>query len=416
MSFLNRSLLTMVVVGSTFLSANAQSHHWPRTPVQSYPVQGPCLPGVVPTQPSMPGQVMPSTPTMPVNPMTPSPMPGTLPTTPTTPTQPMTPSPLTGQVEPITSGVGDDTAFVDRGGSSSLTSLTPMIGDLGLGAYVPTVIRLPDGRTILANVRNSVRTAAPLVARNSFKIQENETARPTDRIFGAYNYFNDLRTDGSTRLDLHRETIGFEKTLFDRRASIGFRLPFLQTNASPQGSESGIGDLSIVGKYVVRENRDTGSLMTVGTVVTVPTGSRFDSLGLGGDFKTTYIQPWVGGLVNFENFYLQGFTSLAFPTDGEQTTFLFSSLGLNYRLYQNFAPDARLRFVVPTIEGHLTSPLNNRGLGGNSAFGFPDIFVLTGGSHFGIGQRATLTTAIGLPLTGPRPFSFEGILQLNIAF
>ena len=33
--------------------------------------------------------------------------------------------------------------------------------------------------------------------------------------------------------------------------------------------------------------------------------------GLGGDFKTTYIQPFVGGLLNFEDFYLQSFTSLA---------------------------------------------------------------------------------------------------------
>jgi hypothetical protein len=415
MSFLTKSLAALAVASTTLLAASAQTNHWPRTTV---PTTQPCPPTVMPSYPIVtPGQQMPNMPNVPSVPNVPpmSQIPGGNP--PPTPFEGVLPSPLNGQVSPTPDGIGERTAFVDRGGSSGLDNLTPMIGDLGLGGFVETVIVLPNGSTSLVRQPRVIRTAAPLVTRNSFKIQENESPRPVDRIFGAYNYFNDLRlNDGADRLDLHRQTIGFEKTFLNRRASFGVRLPFIQTNGGFLGGESGIGDLSLIGKYVLRENYDRGNLLTLGAVVTVPTSSNFPNLGITSQFDTVVLQPWLGSVFNFENFYIQTITSLAVPTDSEQTTFLFNSLGINYRLYRSDSDDATIRFIVPTIEGHLTTPLNNRTPSATSSIIFPDIFVSTFGAHVGLGRRTVLTTAIGVPLTGPRPFAFEGVLQLNLLF
>src|SRR6185369_4585079 len=118
----------------------------------------------------------------------------------------------------------------------------------------------------------------------------------------------------------------------------------------------------------------------------------------------------LGFIVNFGSFYIQGFSSVVVPTDDRDTTLFCNDLALLYRLYvrgQN--EDGLLRTVTPTLEGHLTNPLNNRGVT-NSPIGFPDILITTGAVHVGLGQRSELTLGAAVPLTGPQPFDLEAIV------
>ena len=46
----------------------------------------------------------------------------------------------------------------------------------------------------------------------------------------------------------------------------------------------------------------------------------------------------------------------------------------------------------------------------------PDLVVLTAGLHFGVFQRATLTFGAATPVTGPRLFDIEAIVQFNVRF
>src|SRR5262245_15021068 len=72
-----------------------------------------------------------------------------------------------------------------------------IIGDLGVGGFVRPAGGTRPGST------------TPIVARGTFKIGENESPRPENRIWINYNYFNNIGNFNGT--DLHRETIGFEK-------------------------------------------------------------------------------------------------------------------------------------------------------------------------------------------------------------
>lgn len=409
MSFLNRSLFTMVVVGSSFLPAHAQT--WPRHTIPSYPTQGPCPPGtmpgtLLPSYPTTPpAQAMPSSPASPMSPTpggTPAPMSETIPGRTPSPMESILPSPLTGQVNPIQSGVGDDSAFVDRGGSSALTSLTPLIGDLGVGGY------RSNGRVMPGS------GGVAIIARSAFKIPENESPQPINRLFATYHYFNDVRS-GSDRFDFHREIVGFERTFLEGKGSFGIRLPMLQTNGPNGLSESGLGNLSLIGKYAFYNNPNRGLLLSTGAVVTIPSGSTFRSLGLDHNSDAVFIQPFLGGIYDLGAFYIQGFSSIAIPTETQQTVFMFNSFGFNYRLYRSDSPTSTVRFIIPTVEGHLTTPLNNR-TSENTDFGFPDLFALTVGSQMGLFDRLVVKTGISMPLTGPRPHSFEGILQFNLLF
>jgi hypothetical protein len=105
-----------------------------------------------------------------------------------------------------------------------------------------------------------------------------------------------------------------------------------------------------------------------------------------------------------------GFTSLIVPSEAELPTLFTNDIGVGYRVYQNC--DGTISSIVPTLEGHLTVPLNHSGIN-SGATGFPDIYNLTAGFHIGLCNRAFLTIAAAIPLTGPKPDDFEILAQIN---
>lgn len=75
-----------------------------------------------------------------------------------------------------------------------------------------------------------VRTALATSRKPGFKIADNESPRPQDRVCFNYNYFDNIVPAGPG-LPVNRELIGFEKTFLDEPSFVGPRLPFPIVNA-----------------------------------------------------------------------------------------------------------------------------------------------------------------------------------------
>jgi hypothetical protein len=292
------------------------------------------------------------------------------------------------------------------------------------GAVIPA--GTPLTATAASNLRESTRTvlpavstgALPLLARGAFKIADNESPRPQDRVFLTYNFYNNvdasLNPPGFPQTNVHREGIGFEKTFLGGNASIGMRLPFAEDQGDSSVSRSGVGDLSIILKYAFINNRETGNVISAGLVVTVPTGANFLPEGVP-DINPTLLQPFVGAIYNIGDFYLQGFSSIVVPTDSQDVTLWLNDIAVGWFLYRSRDCDRLVTAIVPTLEAHITTPLNHRNALTDPIPGI-DIVDLTGGVTVGLGSRSTLGLGVVTPLTGPKPFDVEAQAYFNFRF
>jgi len=258
------------------------------------------------------------------------------------------------------------------------------------------------------------KTLTPLVPlkRGAFKIAENESPRPQDRLYLNYNFYNNVKRDLTTGTeDVHRETIGVEKTVLGD-ASIGERLPFFQ---GIDGNDFEVGDLSFVLKYAPIHNRETGNALSLGLVVTVPTGpipNRFVARE-NRNVHPALFQPFVGYLWNQGDLFLHAFHSIMVPTDSDDVTMLFNDIAVGYWLYRGKG-EQLLTGVIPTFEVHVNTPLNHRPPGDLQVY--RDIVNLTAGAHLEFKRRYLLGIALATPVTNPRPFDFEVIANFNYRF
>lgn len=291
----------------------------------------------------------------------------------------------------------------------------------------------------------------PIPFAGAFKVAENASPMPVDRVFTTYNYYDNIQGPGGAPIpgansqsttitgapglfgafstttttsaatvaglprvtaDLNREVFGFEKTFLDGYASIEMRMPLLQQTSPVNGfGANDTGDLTIIAKYAFFLDRATGNVLSGGLAVTAPTGPRIPTID--GNLHSTYLQPWFGYIWNADRFFLHAFHSVVVPTDSRDVTLLFNDVGLNYWLYRNDS-NRFLNFIVPLAEVHVTTPLDHRDM--NGAFYVPDIVELTGGVHFGLFRNTTLSFGVATPVTGPRVYNIEGFMQLNWRF
>jgi hypothetical protein len=265
--------------------------------------------------------------------------------------------------------------------------------------------------------RSGVAAALAQAGLGAFKITENESPAPQDRVFITYNYFYNINKTFNPsgieveRTDLSREVIGFEKTFLGGDASFGMRLPIIEA----QGQfidKTDVGDISMILKYAFVNDRSTGNLLSTGLVLTVPTGPAFVPDGAP-DIHPVLFQPFLGSIWRSGDFYLHGFTSILVPTDNREVTFLFNDYGIGYFIYQSNS--TFISSIAPTVEAHLNTPLNHRGSQEEPIAGL-DVFDLTSGFDIGFGNRAFLTIGIDTPLTGPKPFDVEAVAQFNWRF
>ena len=254
----------------------------------------------------------------------------------------------------------------------------------------------------------SCRGAPIAVARGSFKVGENATPRPQDRVSTNYNYYSNVLG----ALQVHRETIGIEKTFLDKRASLEVRLPFIQNRADSGESESDVADPTAIFKYALINNGD--GVLSGGLAITVPTSNIPTVLAVrpdGGidEVHPALLQPFVGYSWPKRDFFVQGFFSVMVPTDSRDGTLMFNDIGIGYWLRRR--ESGWLRAIVPIFEAHINTPLSNRGFPG-----FADTLNLTAGSHFFLGDRSRLGIAAGRKAQGPTLFSFETLANASWRF
>lgn len=275
----------------------------------------------------------------------------------------------------------------------------------------------PPGTTFDASLAQFV-TRVPTFTRGAFKITENDTPRPTSRAYITYNFYDQVFKSfggpNTPRTMLHQEIFGLEYAGPNRKFSVGLRLPYNQLTSPGFYSDTSLGDLTVIGKAVLFEDRESGTLLSGGLALTVPTGQLpFANTITGQNIRGTLIQPWLGHIVTWGDWYTQGFNALIVPTDSDDATFYSCDLSTGYFLIRN--PGATVSAVIPTFEFHLNVPLNHNGPQ-NEPVGFVPMVTLLGGGQIFLRDRVAIGMAAGAPISGPRPFSLQTTFSLNTWF
>jgi hypothetical protein len=294
---------------------------------------------------------------------------------------------------------------------------------------LPTPIPPPNPGGRNPGLVNGNGTTSILFKLTGLKISDNQSPIPQDRFFYSFNYFDNLNASVDRRigspiqnLQVYHQLFGLEKTFLDGRASIGFRVPlntisFKSTAnvAGLGGSSTSAGDLSVFLKYAVY--RSDRFLASTGLQITAPTGpGAFGGAKYYSYFRDTQIQPFVGSLLTRDRFYVQGFASLAVPTTSSDVTMLFNDVAVGYFAYRSLDASRWLTAIVPTAEAHLNTPLNHRGFSSTDLASTPDVLDLTFGVNTEFRRRSILSVGYVTPVTGPKPFNAEFVLQLNVRF
>jgi hypothetical protein len=378
---------------------------------------------------------------------------------------PKSTSPTSSSSSPQTDRFDQDSAR----GSETLSFFNPqMLGDFSVYATrriiafystqsftTITSTTISDGGGTITTVTKGTRQVnvirevwVPSACRSGFNVAENGSPIPQDRVFIVGNSFSDVRgpqpnlpiinttrtttntgnnfisttattstttvIPGTPNVNVYREIFGVEKTFLGGTASVELRAPYIQQtgNGIAGLASTEVGDLTIIGKYAFYMDRNTGNVISGGLAVTAPTSSSCITT-TDGMLRDTLLQPFVGYLWNFDRFYVQAFHSVVIPTDQRDVTVMLNDVGLNYWLYRSQQQDSFLRCIVPTVEAHVTTPLNHRNEETVNTLFIPDMFVMTTGVHIGLFRNSTLSLGVATPVTGPRIFGVEGFVQLN---
>jgi hypothetical protein len=415
---------------TTTLTVHAQAPGWPYAPVgpgcaspypgAPYSCPRPALPA--PTSPAAPPSAAPATP-----PSTP-PAPGREPApTPPTPTPPApTPSPEANQAANEALNQAPQSGAFGTGGAA--------VGETAnfKGDFLGLPVRLGATGQAITGVQSGGRpfqTPVAAIVTRTFKVSEDENPRPQDRVYVDFNYYDNVSKDFNSRfqtglnnIQVYRETFGVEKTLLDGDASVGLRLPLNSAHVSSDfdfnGSNTDIGDLTVIGKYVPWCDSETGNLVSVGLAVTAPTGpDHFANSAAFPAIHETILTPFVGGVWRLDKFYTQVFLSIDVPTREQDVTIWHTDIQLGYFLMTQHDCDALLRAVIPVFEVHVSDPLNHRGVFDlTDLAGTDDVVDLTAGVHLELRGGSSLGLAVATPVTGPKPFDVEAIVQFDYRF
>jgi hypothetical protein len=317
------------------------------------------------------------------------------------------------QVVTTTTTVPQVVGFTQRVvGTTQTVTVDPTTG---ARVVTNTPIIVSDPVVVPGTVTHTQVIRAPVAGRyQGVMITDNDNPRPVDRVYFGYNFLSDLGAslNGGAGTDLQRQHVGFEKTFLDGDASFGMRLPFVEQYGQGISSRD-VGDLTLVFKYAVYNDRQTGDLVSGGLLLTTPTGGGGVILADGSGTPHSWLfQPWGGFVKTLDRLYVMGVSNLIAPSDGRDPLLWGNSLAAGYWLYRSDS-DRLLTGVIPTIEFHSRTPLNHRN---------PDdlVFVqdqmnITAGVHFR-SPRAILSPAVCVPVMGPRPWSIEAMCFANWTF
>jgi len=319
-----------------------------------------------------------------------SPPPGT-PGTPTDPSAPQTPESQAAQ--PPTSSFDQALASTGEGGTQPGTSYAPgMFGDQGGPVFGPSAALL-----------------------TGLKVSETDSPRPMDRVYYSYSgYYNlpPINFLGPQPVQLHRHLFGFEKTLLGGDASVGMRIPYLSVTGDPNATDTFFNDLTVVLKYALINNRDTGNVLSLGMTVTAPTGGSIEFFGVRQPRNNlVYMQPYFGYIYNLlPRLYVHGFHGVAVPAPSAEATFMTNDVGLGFYLLRNPEGDL-LRAIVPTFEVHVNTPFNHRGTQPNQIL---DSVNLTSGVY-ALFRKSQLGASVSVPVAYG-PYKIEALASYTYRF
>jgi len=275
--------------------------------------------------------------------------------------------------------------------------------------------------------------AVPYPTVRAFKISENQSPRPQDRFYFDFNFYNGVNED-INRLDgvpiqnmqAYRYLFGVEKTIDEGRGSVGLRFPInVLTADSTPGSPSvrtptstAMGNLDIYAKYVLKANEQTGSLLSVGLLVSTPTGpGRFAGAPYIFGINSVTFQPFMGYILNRQNWYFQGFSGFYFPSILGDTTLMYNDVGVGYYALRSDDPYAWITAVVPTFEVHVNTPFTHTDWHNRlDPAAIPTVVNLTWGLNVQLRRSSILTAAYILPVTNPQPFTGELAVFVNFFY
>ncbi|WP_244884912.1 hypothetical protein [Singulisphaera acidiphila] len=275
-----------------------------------------------------------------------------------------------------------------------------------------------------------MKSAAFVPSVRNFKIADNQTPMPVDRITYSFNFFDDVNGAINKRFNVplsqiqaYRHVFGFEKTFFDKNASFGMRLPLntLTANSPIRNlgqTSTSLGDLSAFVKYALWIDREQGRVLSTGLAITMPTGpATFGGANYLRGLHYTNLQPFLGAQWTWGNLYAINFTSIDVPTSSRDVTILYEDFSLGYFLYRNPNPNGFIRSIAPTLETHVNIALNH-----NDPFDRGDITAtsqvvgLTEGVNVFFKNNSVISFGVVEPVTGPRPFNIEAMLLFNTFF
>jgi hypothetical protein len=329
----------------------------------------------------------------------------------------------------------------------------------------PTPITLtPGGSAVItgsAVVNQVISLQDYVAARAQIKASDYDSPRPTNRVYFSGYYYNDvpdrlslvaggpprLLVDGNIpvsspevrsslltnpgtffdggltdlinaqirreRGDLRREVAGFEKTLelggID--GSFGVRLPFFQL-AGAADRVTDVGDVSLIWKAVVAGGFDTEDVVTLGLVVTLPTGPKLVTPQ--GEIESVLIQPWLGAYYTLKKSYVQGFVGAVVPTESRDTGFAYTNLTVGHYFWQSRKCDPLISVIAGQLELNYTAAFDHPSA--DRPIIMHDLAVGTAAAHVGLGDLGLFTVGFGAPFGGYRPYQYQATASLSVWF
>lgn len=275
-----------------------------------------------------------------------------------------------------------------------------------------------------------------------FKIPENVSPVPQDRVFFNYNHFHNAVSDIDGDVShIDRMLFGIEKTFLNGNASAEFRLPFAAaldgTQVAGANNEAvEFGNLGFALKFNLLSGADW--LISSGALLTVPTGTDANYGAFAVENESYQLAPFLGFVKQYgRDWFLQGFAQMNFDLNGYEVTvggvnagqlqeqhLLFLDLSLGRWLYRCDNACGLQRGIAAITELHYTTAMNDSDNivvpGGNllnAAGNNFDILNATGALHF---QNGVTSLRVGgaAPLRDDfdRMFDAEFFIQINRFF
>jgi hypothetical protein len=363
-----------------------------------------------------------------------------------------------------------------------LTSVGDIATPAGVGLTSTSTVGTTTGRSGGAGVQaftTQIRTTpTPLILPGLFTAINVESARPQNRVFMSYGYYDEFQTTNPATgvglikgFNLNAYYVGAEMAFLDNRASVYVRVPFLQATDNAIGAPlDGLGDISAGFKYALLSCNETGSTLSLGLTVAAPTArdlratttTFLNDQNTGRAFTTgpvgsppnftiplnqtvtanpTYIQPYVAGVIGLDRLFISSYAGLVYSTDDHFSNFINADLAIGYQIYRCEHSEGWITSITPTFSAQLLLPIDHQGTpqgnlsqtgtvvgpaGGGQltdtttpqgfSVGSPYQVFLTEGVSIGLGCRSVLSAGIVTPVTGPKAYSIGAVVGFNFFF